>query len=212
MSEPAAPPTMTSLEPGTGVRPVGLTASPELNGVAGHVTSTGRVPVRILSTGVTVGIRPEKLEVMKMKGVRLAASGERVRSYAPVDVDPVVYAAGQPSPVAHMFGVPLMISRVAPVRALVSQADHDNQHTTWFMIEPKSGFAPPRWQTYVGPTVLFLADGRDLTPDDVSFLNSVFSSVLDDYGDGDVVPERDFTPAAFARWRALPWEGLKITL
>ena len=65
------------------------------------------------------------------------------------------------------------------------------------MIEPVSGFAPPQWQAYIGPVVVWRPDGA-VSSHDMALLNDYLSELLDRYSEGDVIPQRDITPAAWA--------------
>merc|ERR1719229_1244222 len=53
------------------------------------------------------------------------------------------------APVPALLGIPLHVTRVRPRSDLVKRADFVNQWATCMMIEPASGFAPPRWQANV---------------------------------------------------------------
>ena len=98
-------------------------------------------------------------------------------------------------PVLATAGVPCVLRRLeGAAENCSSKADFDNQWATYFMIEPSSGFAPPAWQDNVGPTIMYKADGTDLTEDDVCVLNDCVSTMLNQYaeGPGAVNPEVDF--------------------
>ena len=93
------------------------------------------------------------------------------------------------APVPALLGIPLHVTRVRPrPPELVDRADFDNQWATWMMIEPVSGFAPPRWQAHVGPVVVWRPDGVAVSSHDMCLLNDFLSALLDRYSDGDVVP------------------------
>ena len=68
------------------------------------------------------------------------------------------------------------------------------------MIDLRNGFAPPEWLSYVGPVVVWRADGAgDVSADDMCLLNDYIDGLLDRYSDGEVSPERDITPQAWAK-------------
>ena len=92
------------------------------------------------------------------------------------------------APVPALLGIRLHVTRVRPRSDLVERADFDNQWATWMMIEPVSGFAPPRWQAHVGPVVVWRPDGGAVSSHDMCLLNDFLSALLDRYSDGDVVP------------------------
>ena len=104
------------------------------------------------------------------------------------------------SAVSVLLGFPLHVSRVEPRSKLAERIDFDNQWATWMMIEPVSGFAPPQWQAHVGPVVVWRpdADGGAVSSQDMKLFHDFLSTALDRYSDGDVVPERDLTPEAWA--------------
>lgn len=88
-------------------------------------------------------------------------------------------------PVLALAGVPCVLRRLdGAAEGCSTKAHFDNQWSTFFMIEPVSGFAPPDWQDYVGPTIMYKADGSNLTEDDVMVLNDCVSTMLDRYADG----------------------------
>ena len=99
-------------------------------------------------------------------------------------------------PVPAMLGVPIVVRRLAAPECCTERAHFDNQWATWLHIEPAGGMAPMLWQSWIGPVVVYRADGGDLTDDDVSVLADCVSTLIDEYGEGPgaVVPERDITP------------------
>lgn len=73
--------------------------------------------------------------------------------------------------------------RPAPVADV---ADLDNQWATYLMIDPISGFAPPKWQARVGPVVVFRPDGTDISMKEVACMHGFIDQLLDDFSE--VVP------------------------
>lgn len=104
------------------------------------------------------------------------------------------------APVSTLLGIPLRLTHVKPRSKLTKLTDFDNQWATWLMIEPKSGFAPPEWQAYVGPVVVWRPDGA-VSSHDMALLNDFLSIMLDHYSVGNVIPGRDLTPEAWAEWK-----------
>ena len=101
------------------------------------------------------------------------------------------------APVPGLLGIPLRVTRVKP-RSDLGQTlvtDFDNQWATWMMIEPVNGFAPPHWQSHVGPVVVWQPDGA-VSSHDMALLNDFLSMLLDRYseGPGEVVPVSDLEP------------------
>jgi hypothetical protein len=68
-----------------------------------------------------------------------------------------------------------------------------------FNVKVNDGFAPMAWQAWVGPTVLYRADG-DITKGDVHVLCDFVTRLMDKYSAGVVLvtllPARDITPRA----------------
>mmetsp|Transcript_18677 Transcript_18677/g.63297 ORF Transcript_18677/g.63297 Transcript_18677/m.63297 type:complete len:246 (+) Transcript_18677:2-739(+) len=79
--------------------------------------------------------------------------------------------------------VPLCCVKTEPKVPLRDRASYDNQWATWFMIKRSDGFAPPEWQSFVGPVYLFRPGGLDLSIDDLSAMNMFVSQLLDMYSD-----------------------------
>lgn len=103
------------------------------------------------------------------------------------------------SAVSACLGFPLRLTRVQPRSALTDRAHFDNQWATYMAIDPESGFAPPSWQSHVGPCVVWRPDG-DTSSDDMCLLNDFISDLLNGpYDSGELVPGRDLTPQAWER-------------
>ena len=185
---------------------------------------TGRVGVRLAGealvskaavgreaagkVGKPVAIKPANLEPLSdaesVKVCRLEAAGEdqtrckralkvqttrwpkELLAAAPFDESPLSQALG--------FG-PLRITRVAPRSKLTEREHYDNQWTTYMMIEPVSGLAPPPWQSSIGAVVAWRESGAPVSADDMCLFNDYLSNLLDRYSDARVDPGRDFTPA-----------------
>ena len=94
------------------------------------------------------------------------------------------------APVPGLLDIPLRVTRVKPLSDLVG-----NQWATWMMIEPVSGFAPPHWQSHVGPVVVWQPNGA-VSSHDMALLNDFLSMLLLRYseGPGAVVPVSDLEP------------------
>eukprot|EP00928_Gymnodinium_smaydae_P038677 TRINITY_DN26627_c0_g1_i1.p1 TRINITY_DN26627_c0_g1~~TRINITY_DN26627_c0_g1_i1.p1 ORF type:complete len:279 (+),score=35.50 TRINITY_DN26627_c0_g1_i1:81-839(+) len=137
------------------------------------------------------------------KVCRIAASGEQsfVGGYIQDTRWPVSVLEKLPyeiSPLSTVLGFPLRLSRVLPRSDLRERADWDNQWATWMMIDPKTGFAPDNWQSFVGPVVVWRSDGQ-ISSDDMCLLNDFLDGLLDKYSEGSVVPEKHLTPEAWTR-------------
>mmetsp|Transcript_35999 Transcript_35999/g.36450 ORF Transcript_35999/g.36450 Transcript_35999/m.36450 type:complete len:160 (-) Transcript_35999:37-516(-) len=123
------------------------------------------------------------------------------------------------SPVSSLLGFSLYVTKVTPRSKLTSPSDFDNQWVTYMMIDPQSGLAPPRWQTRVGPVIVWRdpsdngnigrsnsnsnsSSAVDISSDDMCLFNDFLDGLLDQYSEGVVSPSRDLTPMAWKRIRA----------
>ena len=157
--------------------------------------------------GKSVAIKPANLEPLSdaetAKVCRLEADGEdqkRCKRCLKVQTtrwpkELLAAAAYDESPLSRALGFgPLRITRVAPRSKLAEQAHFDNQWTTWMMIDPVSGLAPPPWQSHIGAVVAWRGGGAAVSADDMCLYNDYLSQLLDRYGYDRVDPPRDFTP------------------
>lgn len=101
-----------------------------------------------------------------------------------------------------LCGLPLIVKKTKPRRRLGDQGDYDNVWATWLMIDPRSGLAPPEWQSYVGPVYVYRPSGSaDLSADDMDVTNEFLSALLDCYGDGpDFNPREMLNPEFFSQF------------
>ncbi|KAK3275625.1 hypothetical protein CYMTET_16256 [Cymbomonas tetramitiformis] len=206
---------MAHPSPGTWVEIQGLVSAKQLNGLVGCVTGpsndAGRIPVEIDTQSQGKLVKAENMKVLEegelTKVVRLHARGERdggVRSqvYFPrkhsLFADPSATTCVVPS----MAGVPLALKKCSPLSALSERAHFDCQWATWLMIEPVSGLAPPEWQSYVGPVLVFRPGGLDLSVADVDLIMDWLDWLLELYPDTDDVMVRFLNPPAFERFKA----------
>ncbi|KAI0702302.1 hypothetical protein BC835DRAFT_1411127 [Cytidiella melzeri] len=97
-----------------------------------------------------------------------------------------VWTTGAISPLSQIVGLPLLIHREleeVPVNVR-NDADKDNQAVTYLMIDPETGYAPPRWQKNIGPVTIVRADHKPLTPVAFEMIWMFCDRVLDRFGDG----------------------------
>ena len=69
------------------------------------------------------------------------------------------------------------------------------------MIDADSGFAPPNWQSNIGPVVLWRENGSPVSQDDMCLLNDFLNLLLDMYPEGSAEPDEDITPFAWAEFK-----------
>lgn len=82
-------------------------------------------------------------------------------------------------------------------------AANENVHTTWLMIDPGHGFAPPEWQSVIGGSLVARADKRSLDVQTLAAITDHVSDIMDAYGDGmdgSVVAEKYYSRAKLYRF------------
>ena len=83
-------------------------------------------------------------------------------------------------PISRMIGIQLCVAKVDPLNeVLTDRADFDNQFATYLLIDPTSGFAPARWQSFVGPVVVWRASREPFSADDAFLVHDFLSALLD---------------------------------
>ena len=90
----------------------------------------------------------------------------------------------KPVPISQKIGFPLLVQH--PECESARGELTDNQHATWLMIDPTTGFAPPEWQSGVGKgnVVVARADGEKLETATLAAITDYISDILDAFGDG----------------------------
>jgi hypothetical protein len=83
-----------------------------------------------------------------------------------------------------LCGLPLTVKQTTPRRRLEEQRDYDNRWATRIMIDPVSGFAPPKWLSFVGPVLVYRPKGLDLSFHDMLVIHDFLSDLMNYYGDG----------------------------
>jgi hypothetical protein len=114
------------------------------------------------------------------------------------------------SPVSQLIGIPLCAAKVEPLIVFTDRADFDNQWATYLMIDPASGFAPDKWQAFVGPVVVWRPSWEPFSEDDAFLIYDFLCTLLEKYSCGCVRWRRDITPTVFqqSKARSLNFEGL----
>ncbi|KAA1471148.1 hypothetical protein DENSPDRAFT_837075 [Dentipellis sp. KUC8613] len=137
-----------------------------------------------------------------VQGVVVACDGERGQFgvFSPVELPPSheIYQEGTISPVSALTGVPIAVWRhlqESPF-AIRHSAALDNQITTYLMIDPVTGFAPPSWQQNVGTVTVMREDGKPLTPEAIETIWMFCDSLLEDFSDGRQ-PQQRMNPEGF---------------
>jgi len=87
-----------------------------------------------------------------------------------------------PVPISQKIGFPLIVQRPSP-HPPRGQASN-NQHATWLMIDPTSGFAPSEWQGGIGTVIVARADMEPLDTSTLGAITDYVSDILDAFGDG----------------------------
>jgi len=99
--------------------------------------------------------------------------------------------------VMAMVEVPLMIVKTKPYTDLSALGAADNVMATYLMINVEGGIAPPRWQSNVGPVLVYRPEARDLGFYDMWAIHSFLSNLLDSYGDPGFHPNAWLTSKTF---------------
>jgi hypothetical protein len=136
--------------------------------------------------------------------VRIACDGERTKFLQTLlfpRQHPMFSAPGN-APVPALLGMPLTVKQVPPVNTLGERADYDNRFATFLMVAPVSGFAPPEWQSYVGPVHVWRPGGEHLSIRDVDVLyDYIYGTLMDLYSERALKPAQHLVPAALRRAR-----------
>lgn len=86
-------------------------------------------------------------------------------------------------PISLKIGYPLLVHRAREEGV----ARGDNQHATWLMIDPESGFAPAEWQGGrgggVGDVIVARADGEGLDTATLGAVTDYISDIVDAFGE-----------------------------
>ena len=104
------------------------------------------------------------------------------------------------APALALCGLPLVVKKTTTKTKLTEREDYDNQWATFLMIDPVTGFAPKKWQSNVGPVLVYRPEGLDLTADDMDVTNTFLNDLLDEFGDGDFDPKSWLNPQFFQEY------------
>lgn len=87
-----------------------------------------------------------------------------------------------PVPISLKIGYPLVIERIEPYKYLPRNPETDNQHATWLMIDPVTGFAPGTWRGGIGSVYVASPDQKPLTQAILAAIVDYVSDILDAFG------------------------------
>lgn len=110
----------------------------------------------------------------------VADGGMRYSAFLVPREDPIFKT--MPVPISQKIGFPLLVQR--PEKKSVRGPPGDNQHATWLMIDPTTGFAPDEWQSGVGNVIVARADEKALDTATLGAITDYVSDILDAFGDG----------------------------
>ena len=122
----------------------------------------------------------------------------RVKSYGYPREHPMFTVNFGNTPVLNRCGFPLIIVRYPDNRQKRPRSHYDNQFGTYMLINVHSGFAPPEWQSYVGPVLAYRPQTEDQYVQHFSSLDfeivwDFLSGILDQFGEDEIpVAGRDF--------------------
>lgn len=191
----------------------------KLNGkcgqIVGDLTEDGRYPVLVEGSSKKKAIKSDKLQDVPQEDlvqvVRLAASGEcdvpggtwRVLLFPRSHSMFSRHGMQGNAPALAMCGVPIVVEQTQHrgSRKLRERPDYDCQFATWLMIDPKSGFAPDKWQSWVGPVVVYRPGGLDFGSDDINVLTQWVSTLLDYYSEPGFDYTKWLTPKRFQKFK-----------
>ena len=122
----------------------------------------------------------------------------RVKSVGYPEEHPMFTVSFGNTPVLNRCGFPLVIVRYPYNRQIRPRSHYDNQFATYMLINVLSGFAPPEWQSYVGPVLAYRPQTEDQYVQHFSSLDfeivwDFLSGILDQFGEDEIpLPDRDF--------------------
>ena len=123
-------------------------------------------------------VKDEIVKVVKIHA-KTGGGGHYSRFWVPRE-DPIFNT--KPVPISQKIGFPLLVRR--PMHESARGPLTDNQHATWLMIDPTTGFAPAEWQSGVGNVFVARADGEALETDTLGAITDYISDILDAFGNG----------------------------
>jgi hypothetical protein len=206
-----------TITPNSWVLISGLKTDLRLNGACGKVLkevdpTNGKYTVRAILSAErhkdviirAASIAPVPASDM-IETVRIACDGERTKFLQTLlfpKQHPMFLVPGN-APVPALLGMPLTVQQVSPVTPLGGRADYDNRFATFLMVDPVTGFAPPEWQSYVGPVHVWRpGGGENLTVRDVDVLyDYIYGTLMDLYSERALKPAQHLVPAALRRAR-----------
>lgn len=118
------------------------------------------------------------IKIVKIDGQ--TGGGGRYSRFWVMPEDPIFKT--KPVPISEKIGFPLLVRRAMSesIRGPLT----DNQHATWLMIDPVTGFAPAEWQCRVGNVLVARADGQALETKTLGAITDYISDILDAFGSG----------------------------
>ena len=125
--------------------------------------------------------RPDQHETVKVVKIHAKlGGGGHYSSFSVPREDPIFNT--KPVSILLKIAFPLLVWR--PTSESERGPLTDNQHATWLMIDPTTGFAPAEWQSVVGNALVAKADGESLETDTLGAITDYISDILDAFGNG----------------------------
>ncbi|KDQ56108.1 hypothetical protein JAAARDRAFT_36895 [Jaapia argillacea MUCL 33604] len=142
----------------------------------------------------------------KVIGIVIRCEGER-RGGGPfqtIEIRPnhEIHRSGMICPLSKKIGLPLVIYRhekVPWMNRSYEDASLDNQIATYLMIG-QDGFAPADWQKQLGSVTVMRKDGKPLTHEAIETIWMYHDSLIEEFGDDPMLPQRRMNPNAFQRY------------
>ncbi|KAL7411043.1 hypothetical protein BDY24DRAFT_397515 [Mrakia frigida] len=122
-----------------------------------------------------------------------------------IDDNHPIFSEGESSPLSKLVGMEILVWREEKrdYREIGHSPPHDNQSTTYMMINPSDGFAPPRWQSGVGSVIVARVDKKPLARNHIEALWMLADGVLDQFGNGPLSnynKQRYYTPGGWKQF------------
>ncbi|KAJ7099461.1 hypothetical protein B0H15DRAFT_547601 [Mycena belliarum] len=104
-----------------------------------------------------------------------------------------------PLPVSTRIDCPLVMRRTGTTSP--DRADLDCQIATFLAIDPRSGFAPPEWQSHIGSVIVARKDKKPLSVHHLEGFWMYNDAILDEFSENGEINESDwYSRVKFERW------------
>ncbi|KAJ6589977.1 hypothetical protein DFH09DRAFT_976520 [Mycena vulgaris] len=105
-----------------------------------------------------------------------------------------------PLPVSVRLECPLVMRRIGTSSS--NQSDLDCQIATFLAINPRTGFAPPEWQSHIGSVIVARKDKKPLSMQHLEGFWMYNDAILDEFSNGGIDERVWYTRSNYERWWA----------